>query len=99
MLQFRHEWSHASLSACAGTKKNTTRLGTYDTVKKVYREYDGAVHHDEVIDECKKKQSDNAGYWSDEMKKDFVNAPHCSIENAYQFWQKLEDKRQGFNIA
>ena len=36
--------------------------------------------HDQVIDECKKKQSDNAGYWSDEMKKDFVNAPHWSIE-------------------
>ena len=34
----------------------------------------------QVIDECKKKQSDNTGYWSDEMKKDFVNAPHWSIE-------------------
>ena len=26
------------------------------------------------------KASDNTGYWSDEMTKDFVNAPHWSIE-------------------
>ena len=48
--------------------------------QEVYREADGGVHHDQVIDECKKKQSDNTGYWSDEMRKDFVNAPHWSIE-------------------
>ena len=43
--------------------------------QKVNREADGVVHYDQVIDECKKKQSDNTEYWSDEMKKDFVNAP------------------------
>ena len=48
--------------------------------KKVYREADGAVHYDQVIDECKKRQSDSTAYWSDDMKKDFVNAPHWSIE-------------------
>ena len=48
--------------------------------QKVYREYDGAVHYDQVIDDCKKKHSDNSRYWSDEMKKDFVNAPHWSTE-------------------
>ena len=48
--------------------------------QKVYREADGAVHYDQVIDECKKKQSDNTGHWSDEMKKHFVNAQHWSIE-------------------
>ena len=52
---------------------------------KVHREDDGAVHYDQVIGECKKTQSDNAEYWSDEMKKDFVNGP--------------EDIRKGFNIA
>ena len=46
--------------------------------QEVYRDADGAVHYDEVVDECKEMQSDNAGYWSDEMKKDFVNAPHWS---------------------
>ena len=45
-----------------------------------HREADGAVHCDQVIDECKKRQSDSTGYWSDEMKKNFVNAPHWSIE-------------------
>ena len=48
--------------------------------QQVYRQEDGAVHYDQVIDECKKRQSDNAGYCLDEMKKHFVNAPHWSIE-------------------
>ena len=54
-------------------------LDCYDAVK-VHREDDGAVHHDQVIDECKKKQADNAEYRSVERKKDFVNAPLWSIE-------------------
>ena len=48
--------------------------------QKVYREEDGGVHYDQVIDECKKKHLDNTEYWSVEMKKDFVKAPHWSIE-------------------
>ena len=48
--------------------------------QKVYREEDGGVHYDQVIDECKKKQFDNTEYWSVEMNKEFVNAPHWSIE-------------------
>ena len=44
--------------------------------QKVHREGDGAVHSDQVIDECKKKQFDNTEHWSMEMKKDFINAPH-----------------------
>ena len=48
--------------------------------QKVYREEDGGVHYDQVIDVCKKKQFDNAGYWSVEMKKDLANAPHWSID-------------------
>ena len=43
------------------------------------READGAVRYDQVTDDCKKKQSDNAEYWSDKMKKDFVNAPHYAV--------------------
>ena len=61
-------------------KCQNSSLDYSDTVKKVYREADGGVHYDQVIDDCKKAQSDNTGYWSDEMKKDFVNAPHWSIE-------------------
>ena len=56
------------------TLKHRNPMILVDTVKKVRREDDGAVHHDLVIDECKKKQSDNTGYWSHEMKKHFVNA-------------------------
>ena len=36
-------------------------------------------HYDQVIDACKRKQSDSTGYWSDEMKKHSVNAPNWSI--------------------
>ena len=47
---------------------------------QVDREEDAGVHCDQIIDECTKKQFDNTGYWSDEMKNDFVNAPHQSID-------------------
>ena len=40
-----------------------------------------------------KKQSDNTGYWSDEMKKDFVNAPHWSMER----WVSVLEKGGGQN--
>ena len=60
---------------CFQVSKFITRLLRH--CQKVYREADGAVHS--VIGECKNKQSDNAGDWSDEMKKHFVNAPHWSI--------------------
>ena len=48
--------------------------------QEVHREVDGAVNYDQVVDEGKKKQFDNTECWSHEMKKDFVNAPHWSIE-------------------
>ena len=69
--------------------KFITRLPTQS---KVYREEDGGVHYDQVIDECKKKHLNNTECWSVEMKKDFVKAPNWS-------WQKVEDKRKGFNTA
>ena len=47
--------------------------------QKVSREEDGGVHYHQVIDACKKKQSENTWYWSDEMKKHSVNAPNWSI--------------------
>ena len=63
---------------CFQVSKFITRLLRHS--QKGYREGDGAVHYDQVMDECKKKLLDNTGYWSDEMKKDSVNAPHWWIE-------------------
>ena len=51
----------------------------YDTVKKFIEKIIGAVHYDQVVDECRKKQIDNTAYWSVDLKKDFVNASHWSI--------------------
>ena len=62
---------------CFQVSKFITRLLRHS--QKVYREADGPVHYDQVIDERKKRQSDNTGFWSDEMKQNFVNAPHWSI--------------------
>ena len=56
---------------CFQVLKFSTRLLRHN--QQVYREGDGAVHYDQVIDECKRKAIS-------EMKKDFVNAPHWSIE-------------------
>ena len=63
---------------CFQVSKCITRLQRQS--QEVYREADGAVHYDQVIDECKKKQFDNTEYSSVEMKKDFVNAPQWLIE-------------------
>ena len=62
---------------CFQVSKFITRLLRHS--QKVYREEDGGVHNDQVNDECKKTQSDNTGYWPDEMKKHFVKAPHWSV--------------------
>ena len=67
--------------------------------QKVYRVTDGAVYYDQVIDECKKKQSDNTGYWLVERKKEFVNAPRWSIEKLRSVLAKKADRRKGLNIA
>ena len=61
---------------CFQVSKFITRLLRHS--QKVYREADGAVHNDQVVDEYKNKLSDDTGYWSDEMKKQFANAPYLS---------------------
>ena len=58
---------------CFQVSKVITRLLRQS---KVHREEDQAVHCGQGIDECKKKQFDNAKCRSLERKKDFVNAPH-----------------------
>ena len=80
-------------------KSENSSLDFFDTVKKFIEKKMEESIKTKVIDECKKKQPDNTGYWSDEMKKHFANAQHWSIENGYQFWQKVEDRRKCFNIA
>ena len=47
---------------------------------QVDREEDAGVHYDQVIGECKKKLSDDTGYWLDEVKKHFALGPHWSLE-------------------
>ena len=82
---------------CFQVSKFITRLLRHS--QQVYREEDAGVHYDQVIEECRKKQSDDTGYWSDEMKKQFAMFRIGQLTNGYQFWQKVEDRRRGFNIA
>ena len=52
----------------------------FDTVNKLIEKMIQESISTKYIDECKKKQSDDSGYWSDETKRQFTNAPYCSIE-------------------
>ena len=61
---------------CPPVSKLITRLLRHS--QQVRRGEDG-VHYDQINDECKKKQSDDTGYWSDEMLQHFANAPYWSI--------------------
>ena len=65
-------------SYCFQVSKPITRLLRHS--QQVDREEDAGVHHDQVIDECKKKLSDDTGYLSDEIKKQFANVPCWSID-------------------
>ena len=73
-------------------KCQNSSLGYFDTVKKFIEKL--MEFCETVVDEWKKKLSDDTGYLSDEMKKQFANAPCWSIENGFQFWQKVEDRRK-----
>ena len=63
---------------CFQVSKIITRLLRHS--KQVRREENGGVHHDQVIDECKQKLSDDTGCWSDETMQQFVNTPHWSLD-------------------
>ena len=82
---------------CFQVSKFITRLPRHN--QEGYREADGAVHYDQVVDGCKKKQSDNTRYWSDEMKKDFVNAPHWSIEKWVSVLAEVGGHKQRFQYC
>ena len=79
----QRQWIHTQIQEskdlyCFQVSKFITRLLRYS--QQVYREEDAGVHFDQGIDECKKKLSDDTGYWSDEMKKQFANAPYWSSD-------------------
>ena len=67
--------------------------------KQVNREADGAVHYDQVIDECKKKLSDETGYWSDEMMKQLTNVPYWSIDTWISILAKGEGQKKRFQYC
>ena len=88
----QRQWIHIETQeskdpTCFQVSKFITRLLRHN--QEVYREEDGAVRYGPVIDECKKKQSDNTGYWSDEMKKRLANAQQWSLEK----WISVVQKR------
>ena len=66
---------------CFQVSKCITRFLRHS--KQVLREEDGGDHYDQVIEECKKKSSEDTGHWSDAMLQQF----------ALQFWRKVEDSR------
>ena len=77
-------------------KCQKSSLDFYGRVK-FHREVDGAAHYDQVIDECKRKSYRKLDIGQDEMKKEFVNAPHWSTDKWISVLAK--EKRKGFNVA
>ena len=58
---------------CFQVPKFITRLLRHR--QGVQREADGAVHYDQVIDECQKKQFDNNEHWSVDTKEGIRQCP------------------------
>ena len=73
----------------------------FSSVKKslLDREEDAGVHYDQIIDECKKKLSDDTGYWSDEMKKQFSLAPRWSLEKWISVLEKGGGQKKRFQYC
>ena len=67
--------------------------------KQVNREEDGGVHYDQIIAECKKKLSDDTGYWSDEMMQQYANAPHWSLDTWISVLAKGGGQKQRFQYC
>ena len=74
------------------------KRGTHITRLAQGREKDG-VHYDQIIDECKKKLSEDTGYWSDEMKKLFAFAPHWSLEKWISILSKGGGQKKKFQYC
>ena len=67
MIHFVFKCRNSSLDCC-------------DTVKKFNEKITEQSIMTKLLMNARKKQFDNTEYWSVEMKKDFVNAPHLSID-------------------
>ena len=67
--------------------------------KQVNREEDGRVHYDQVLEECKKKLSDDTGYWSDEMKQQFANVTCWSIDKWISVLAKGAGQKKRFQYC
>ena len=65
----------------------------------VNRQDDGAIHCDQNIDECKKKLSDDTGYWSVEVMQQFTNAPYWSIDKWISVLAKGGGQKKGFQYC
>ena len=63
--------------------------------QEVYREADGAVHHDQVIDQCKKNQFDNTECWSDASSVLGIGR----LNNGYQFEQQGGGRKKRFQYC
>ena len=60
-------------------KCQNSSLDYFDTVKKFIEKLMDQSIMTKSLTNARRRQSDNTGFWSDEMKKNFVNAPHWSI--------------------
>ena len=61
-------------------KCRNSSLDYYDTVKKFIEKMMEQSIMTKLLMNARKKQFDNIGYWSDELKRLFVNVQHWSIE-------------------
>ena len=72
---------------------------TSTTQSKSYREEYGAVRRDQVIDEYRKNNSTILKICQLRWRRTSSMLRIGRLKNGYQFMQKVEDKRKGFNIA
>ena len=82
---------------CFQVSKFITRLLRHS--KQVNREEEAGVHHHQVVDECKKKLSDDTVYWSDEMKKQLTNVPYWSIDKWISVLAKGGGQKERFQYC
>ena len=82
---------------CFQVSKFITRLLRHN--QKINRQDDGAVHCDQISDECKKKLSDDTGYWSVEMMKQFDNAQYWPIDKWKSVLAKGGGQKKGFQYC
>ena len=71
----------------------------YDTVKKFIEKIIGAVHYDQVVDDCKKNNSTILHIGQLIWRRTSSMPRIGRLKNGFQFLQKVEDKRKGFQYC